>query len=69
MQQQQPAVAPARHPHAGPSVPSQRPAPTAPQRPAVVPFWQRPGFNPWEGCSAQPWWLDRQRQQAAPCAR
>lgn len=37
-----------------------RPAQAAPQRPAPVPFWQRPGFNPWEGCAYTPWWAPRQ---------
>jgi hypothetical protein len=27
------------------------------RRPLPVPFWQRPGYDAWEGCAFQPSWL------------
>jgi hypothetical protein len=39
-------------------------APAAPvRRPLPVPFWQRPGYDAWDGCSFQPSWLGVRRVQ------
>lgn len=28
-----------------------------------MPFWKRPGFDPWAGSGVRPWWLLRRTPQ------